>query len=317
MDPAEHPSDASPSEPTSTPAASDPPPATGGGPTSRDCGGVTVLGPVPRGTPRIHQSTALTLLENRHRAWAFHPDLGKAQRPSSDAMARGTLLDAMIFCPQRLEVLDFDDYRTKAAKLARDEARAAKLIPVLAHEQEKWAPFVTAVLRQMQDEKLFPGGGRSQDYLEWDSPTVEGVKCAGALDYWWPDRNLVIDFKTTTSADDDSAVRSIVDHGYDIQHAAYTEAVAVHTGRVPRFVFVFAEIGFPFDCNFVRLGGSLREMGRLRWERACRVWRDCVERDEWPAYGGAHEVEATPWQLAMMTEQERHVEALREEDDRP
>ena len=107
---------------------------------------MTLFLPQSPNFPRLHQSTANTLLNQCPRAaWYYHADLGGHEKPGSAATKRGNVLDRMIFgVGPEIVVLDFGDYKSKAAQAARLEAEAAGKLPVLLEPYEKHRLFVEA-----------------------------------------------------------------------------------------------------------------------------------------------------------------------------
>jgi hypothetical protein len=93
-----------------------------------------------------------------------------------------------------------------------------------------------------------------------------------------------------------------------IQAHAYQRAVAAvepeSEGRTS-FLFLFAEIEPPYCVTPIECGGTLRALGENRWQRAVRIWSDCLRTDRWPGY--AEEIvtaEAPAWALAQEMEEE-------------
>src|SRR5438132_1009339 len=68
-------------------------------------------------------ATELILRSPLH-AWQIHPRLGGLRRPTTEAMENGTLIHALLLGKgeNRIAVLDVKDFRTNAAKEARDAA---------------------------------------------------------------------------------------------------------------------------------------------------------------------------------------------------
>jgi hypothetical protein len=90
------------------------------------------------GVPCLSQSTAHTLLsQSPLHAWTFHPALGGQSRPRTDAKDGGTLIHKLLLGKgQDIAVLGVKDYRTNAAKEARDEAIALGKLPVKEADYE-------------------------------------------------------------------------------------------------------------------------------------------------------------------------------------
>jgi len=253
-------------------------------------------------TPRFHQSTANTLLTlSPYHAWYFHPDLGGHEKKGTAATVRGNILDRMLFgVGPEIAVLDFGDFKSKAAQAARDDAEAAGKLVVLLETYEKHRLFVEAVNSQLLHDHGIRLSGQSQVELEWDSP--HGVTCAGRLDHLLLDPKLrILDLKTCQSASEDAVTQSIVKYGYHVQHAAYTEAARVLFEDEPQMDFIFAESNEPFRIRLAPLAGTMKSLGEHQWARACRIWKECLDTNRWPAYPVTR-IEAKPWHLAQAVE---------------
>lgn len=259
------------------------------------------LSPLPS-PPRLHQSTAHTLLTRSPlHAWQAHHELGDEPRTATDAMERGTLIDRLLFSGgQDVVSVDANDWRTKAAQEERLAARAVGKVAVLRKQLEEARAFVAVLRTKLVGFGFDPSEGDTQVTLDWASPNG-GVLCRGTLDKLVIEKARIWDFKTTDNASPARLGKHMVDYGYDIQHAAYVEAVeTLHpdmAGRV-RMAFVFAECEPPYAVVPVELSGELRRLGELRWRTACRRWAECLETGIWPAYTShVIQVDAPPWAL--------------------
>lgn len=258
------------------------------------------------GTPKLSPSIAHVLTsESPLHAWTIHRLLGNKPRPVTDAQEKGRLLHALLLRGAELvEVIDADDYRTKAAKEARDAARAANRIPVLA---DKHAAALVAVerIREAIDRLglLHLDTGHAEHRVEWSEGAAD---CSGVLDWVSDDAALIADLKTTEgSAHPDVCAAKLLKEGGVIQDTAYRRAIgSLHPemlGRV-RMVFLFAQTVEPYAVTAVECGGSMQEIGAARWSRAVDVWTHCLgkgrEREHWPSYAdGVVKVDAPAWAM--------------------
>src|SRR5262245_32462306 len=91
----------------------------------------------PAPAPSLSASVANVLLtKSAFHAMHAHPRLNPDWEPESTELTElGTIVHAILLenDRSRLVVAPFDDWRTKAAREMRDEARAQGRIPVLAH----------------------------------------------------------------------------------------------------------------------------------------------------------------------------------------
>jgi hypothetical protein len=164
-----------------------------------------------------------------------------------------------------IAVLDVKDFRTKAAKEARDAARAAGKTVVKAADFAA-AEIVADELKVRLARKGIKLTGSSEQKVEWTEETEEdgSVLCRGMIDHLvmhFTDVTgaTIYDVKTIRSAHPKTVQRHILEYGYDIQEAAYRSAVGhivpEAIGRID-FVFLFCEIEPPYACTPVRLTGS-------------------------------------------------------------
>lgn len=267
----------------------------------------------PCETPSLSASIANVLhTQSPLHAYHLHPRLGGHRRPPTASMDAGSLAHLLLLgTGSKVEVIVADDWRTKAAKAARDEARAAGKIPVLVEDHDQAAATADA-LRARFDEHGIKLYGQSEVSVFWREGSVQ---CRGRIDHvngLEPDRNLiqVLDLKSIKSADPDTCRRHIDTYGYAIQQAAYTRALAQlcpwASGRID-FVFVFFELEPPHAVTPLRLSGAFFELGERRWERAVRTWERCLSTGVWPGYeDGVGVVEPPPW--AMARDMERQIQ---------
>jgi hypothetical protein len=275
----------------------------------------------PCEVPSLSQSIAHTLLtESPLHAWAKHPRLGnREEREETKALDEGQLFHKLLLgVGKQLEIIDATDFRTKAAQQQRDEARENGFLPVLRHVHESAVKGVGVVR-----DRMAAAGVRMDDFdaaqsevsIEFREGLVTGetVLCRSRLDklLLLPDRAVIFDVKKIRDAHPRTCGRHMIEYGYDIQHAAYIDAVTALrpdlAGRVD-FLFAFLEGGEPFAVTPARPDGMLREHGENRWHRAKHLWHRCLTAGHWPGYAETPiSLQAPPW---AMTEELKHHEFL-------
>lgn len=200
------------------------------------------------------------------------------------------------------EVLDFGDYKTNAAKAARDAARKAGRVPILAEAFERANVAAEAIRVGLADRGILLDGA-SEQAIEWDEDSKHGpVLCRAMFDHVWIDRGRILDLKLTGDASQTAIERTSENMLYGVQSAAYSRALVAlepdHAGRVD-FLFCFAEADAPHALNICRPDGAFRELGERRWLRAVAAWAEAQATDTWPAYGDhVNTINPPSWALA-------------------
>lgn len=201
-------------------------------------------------------------------------------------------------------VCDFDDWRTKDARAARDEARAAGRSPVLASEWTTVAAMADAIkAHPIASRLLTADGGRSEQSMFWqdtDPFTGRTVWLRGRLDRLpaiptTTGRLIVCDYKTAASADAGSFSRSAANYGYHQQAAWYLDGTRALCGvDDPAFVFVVQEKDPPYLVNVIELDTTALDIGRARNRAAIERWIECTDSGVWPGYSTDVELVSLP-----------------------
>ncbi len=271
----------------------------------------------PCSTPSLSASIA-GVLESQSplHAWSRHPRFGGISRAPTKSLDGGALSHTLLLdAGKGVEIIKANDFRTNAAKEARDAARDAGRIPVLEKDYEA-ADAVASILRQrFLDLGITLDGDREITAL-WTETASNGaqVQCRGMLDHL--KRPRIIDIKSIRSANPNVCRRHVETYGYAIQRAAYVSAIEkIHpefAGRVD-FVFVFFELEPPYAVTPVRLNGAFRELGERAWSRAVDRWEECLRTNHWPAYV-TDIIELEPSEWALSKDMNKQISATIEAD---
>lgn len=258
----------------------------------------------PCEAPSLSSSMAC-LLVNECPAIAHlrHPKLGGRQGTSTESTERGDMIHEMLLGTGKgMAVVDAKDWRTNAAKAARDEARKKGLVPVLAHKERELKVAAKGIADRMREMGIHLDG-KSETVAFWTETADDGteVQCRAMMDQIWVAAYRALDLKTCANAHPKQVKKSILDYGYDIQHAAYTSAIRAlwpeGAGR-ERLLFLFAECDEPYLVTPVELDGEYREIGDRKWRRAINLWARCLKEDKWPGYvTGWVQVSPPPWAI--------------------
>ncbi len=184
-------------------------------------------------------------------------------------------------------VIEAEDWRTKAAKEARDKARNEGKVPLLLHQFDEVKVMVESAHKQILACKELgisdlQRDGDSEDSYFWQE---EDTWLRVRPDWVSKDHKLIIDYKTTGISVNPSEIgRHIINMAYDVQDSLYSRGVKAVHGVDPKFIFIFQETEEPYFCSFIGLPPEFLEMGKQKVEYGIFLWRECMERNEWPAY---------------------------------
>ena len=239
-------------------------------------------------------------------AWIAHPRLNPNYQPDHPReFDLGNAAHHVLFEGRdKLAVIAADDWRTKAAREARDAAINEGKLPLLMKEEETVSRMVERAQFAWDDCPDFEGyyirEGSAEETIMWRE---EETHFRARLDWLSNDRRLIVDYKTTrASAQPEAWLRTGLDQGADVQAALYLRAVKEDQAR---FVFLVQEAAHPYCCSFIGASPSFLELGAWKVERAIKLWREClskgVQRENWPGYDPrVHYVEPPAYAMAEM-----------------
>lgn len=233
--------------------------------------------------PELSSSGAKALLESPAR---FNYWRGKV-RPPKDEYDLGHAVHAKVLGAgaQVLE-LPFDNYRTKAAQEARDDARSAGQVPMLSKEMRPINEMSEAVLRHPVASALFSQEGHSEvSVISTDPDTQVGVRARfDYLPHPRSPRAIAVDLKTARAASPEAFAKSVVEYGYDLQQEWYRDVYRLATGEEVEFVFVVVESTPPYLVATYQLPLLFVEMGARKVSAARALYAECSASGRWPGY---------------------------------
>lgn len=259
-------------------------------------------------------------------AYLAHPRLGGKKRDEpSAAMDFGTLVHKLVLGAGKSVVsVNADDWRTKAAKDQRDEARAAGKLAVLSRDLDSAveceAAFRTQFHAMAPDLEAVFNRGESERVIAREFANLKGegrVWARGMLDRIAVDYDkrevVVFDVKTTADASIDSLIRRVSSMHYDMQLATYEwlaeEAFPGFKGRV-RSYLLFVETCAPYSFVPVELDGSYRQIGRSKLGRAWDAWCLGMASGIWPGYAdGVVTISPPPYEVSRELDEEIRIGA--------
>jgi hypothetical protein len=206
----------------------------------------------------------------------------------SDAFDLGTAVHTKVLGTGfPMAVLEFPDFRTKAAQLSRDEAREAGLVPILASVARVVDAMAEAVLAHPTARTLLETEGIREASVFATDPAT-GVDMRARFDHLPTGDGPVtaVDLKTTAGrADPRGFAKSAAAYGYEVQEAHYLDTLAIARGhRNADMVFVVVEKEAPYFVAVQQLDEQFAEIGRAKAQKAREVYRECLDSGVWPAY---------------------------------
>lgn len=198
-----------------------------------------------------------------------------------------------------LAIVDADDWRSKAAREARDEAYANGTVPLLAEEYER-VQGMAAALREhpIAGKLLQPDSGKPEQSLFWRDKET-GIWRRARLD-WLPQpqpgrRMIVPDYKSAVCADRETLQRAIANYGYHMQAEFYIDGVeTLGLAQDPAFVFIFQEKQAPYLVTVAELDTAALRIGRTLNRQAIDIYRQCTATGHWPGYSDGVELIPLP-----------------------
>jgi hypothetical protein len=269
--------------------------------------------------PSLSHSVARILLDRtpRHAQYA-HPKFRAQERgDATSVMDAGSALHKLILGKgDEIAILDFADYRKGAAQEARDVARDAGQIPILAGAYQGILDCASAALSEMRqhpDLEAFFGQGQSEAVVAW--PDNGGIWCRGMVDRLAADPKApVFDIKTTGLSAAPEGWERRLQREYATQAAFYRRGLKAVRGVDPGpFLFVVIETDAPYGVSVMTPAPALLDCAERQIEEAITLWGQCLATDDWPSYPRMTAyVDAPGWMLDRQEERAVRREAIAE-----
>lgn len=272
--------------------------------------------------PSLSSSIAkLLVTQTPLHAWTAHSRLNPDfERKESSKFDIGSASHALILNDKRaFEIVDAENWTTKAAREKREMARAAGLIPLLKDEWIRVECMARAARIQLDrhaDAHDAFRNGKPEQTLIWQE---YGVWCRVRLD-WLPDMRFTFDdYKSTKSADPDAWSRNLFNLGFDIQAAFYKRGIrALKLCSDPVFRFIVQETETPHALSVVALMPGALDLAEHKIARAIDIWSRCLKTDTWPGYPQRTcYVDVPPWHEAQFMARDARAHEVADEFHRP
>lgn len=194
-----------------------------------------------------------------------------------------------------IEVVESDDWRTKAAREARDAAYAEGKTPLLTKDY--------TVVKAMRDSvaahplaRLALEGGKAEQSIFWEDENGTPLRCRP--DKYDPDSKigpLVSDLKTSVSADPRQFAKAVLNFCYHQQQPHYQDGVLSVLGVEPAFLFIVIEKAPPHLVSVIELDGEAVKAGRALNRKAVRIYNECRTANQWPGYPQSEPISLPAW----------------------
>lgn len=251
------------------------------------------------------------------------------ERKQSRAMQKGSLLDYLVFeQSDRYEIVDAryktgpragqpcTDWQGREAQEQRDRIIDDGLLPVLETEVDALSETAIAIRARIVKLADEMAGGyqreiQYQPHMTWTSDA--GVACEGTPDVvvlvYMPEliKVCTIDVKHTGLLPQKRFNSQVFAMGWDVQGAAYREGSAKwaesehgsYAFHLEHVILATSSIEAGLPPVARRLSAAYMAGGLKRWEKAQRIWQNCLASDSWPSYD---EKDAEPSHFYVHTE---------------
>lgn len=245
----------------------------------------------PCPSPSLTQSAVKVLIERSpSHVWEQNPRLNPAYEADDDTkFDLGNIAHRLILGRgKEIEVIDFPDWRTGAAKGARYDAAQAGKIAVLTKDFDQASDMAAAAWKQLakhEDKDAFTDGD-AEVMIVWEE---NGVWFRSLIDWLHTDLRTVDDYKSTAM----SVAPHVIGHraeagGWHIQAAFIERGLdildAAGAGR-RRYRFIAQETDKPHALTSMHMNEYWMTMGRKKVEAGIALWTPAIANNYWRNYG--------------------------------
>ncbi|MFC9786463.1 PD-(D/E)XK nuclease-like domain-containing protein [Rhodococcus sp. NPDC127528] len=186
---------------------------------------------------------------------------------------------------------------TKDAKAFVEQARADGAVPLKPDEYQQVHDMAAAVRANPYAASLLRTGVPERS-LFWRDP-VTGVWLRARPDWTTTGadgRPILVDYKTSTSANPDDFRSSAAKYGYHQQAPYYLDGMAALGVHDCGFVFIVQDKNPPYLVSVVELTADAMLLGRDLNRAAIDIYAECTAADQWPGYGDQiHLIDLPKW----------------------
>lgn len=273
----------------------------------------------PASVPSLSASIASIMVEQSPlHAWWAHPRLNPNHRAvNKREFDLGTAVHTTLLgTGPKFEIIDAADYRTKAAKTARDDAYADGKTPLLVKQKRMIDRVCEAARAQLAALPDGVGPNFKECITEASLIWKEGETWFRVRpDLLYEKHGVIWDIKSTSgSAHPDVWSRTqLWPQGKALQAALYRRgAKAVLEGWDDwRFRFIVIELSAPYAVSIIEMTPQAMALAERKLDTAISLWRSCMETDRWPGYPTQIAyVDAPTWMEYQQEEREARDEIV-------
>ncbi len=260
--------------------------------------------------PSLSRSIAEKLiLESPRHAFVAHPRLTKPDdEEEEDKNSRtrdiGSAAHALLLRqPTEIAVLDYKDFKKKAAQEERTAAQERGAIPLLAKDHKTVLTMVEKARSVLSTNSHLAIRDIADPVVSTVYNEVTAIWRDRCGDHWARARMdrlsidgprvTIIDYKTTElSVEPNAVARAIYNNEYHFQDGFYRRGIRhlfpeidKHEMRLD-FLFITQEQKPPFEITVARVDNAGRLIGEKMASAAFMLWRKCLAANEWPGYPG-------------------------------
>lgn len=256
--------------------------------------------------PSLSRSIALKLLdESEQHAFAAHPRL--TEQPvkvvdNSRSREIGSAAHALLLDQNtEIAVLEYDDFKKKAAQQERIEAQERGAIPLPKPDYETVLAMVDKarrVLAESEHEALRALAANDPTSVPFNEvtacvidPTAGWTRVRFDRLQFTTRRLTIVDYKTTElSVAPRVVANAIYNNNYHFQDAFYRRVIRQIVPEIDRhemlldFLFLMQEQQKPYEITVAQTDLAARTIGEKMVRASALLWRKAMAESNWPGY---------------------------------
>lgn len=219
---------------------------------------------------------------------------GRLDRPKSEAMQIGTVVDHLVFpgrdkSPFVVVPATYKDAkgteqpwnnRVGFCREWRDTAERDGLVALDYKEHIRCIKMAGEVLNDPRVKELI-ATGEAQPSVLWSD---RGHNIKARPDWLTP--RFACDLKCTADVSNEAISRSIATYRWHVQAALYTDGIIANGRECNAFYLICVQSEPPHFVNVKPIALEAIELGRMEYRRGLDLLTECEESGEWPGPGG-------------------------------